>query len=215
LGRLLPSVVGGYGLAVWSFVAALVLVVPGGGQAAGSAATVVVSAPARVALGEPINLRLSVVGSPGVAGYETQLLFDAKAAHLLGVDHRGAGVAALGWDVRDLGPIELTDGVAFGSYACRSSDCVGRALSQPAGARGDVSLGTVVLRADRPGLLRLRLTATRLVDAAGSSVQADRGEQVVAGRRMRLRRPGPRAPSRVVGEASAMRRVMGGWTRQT
>jgi Fibronectin type III domain len=155
-----------------------VLVVPAGGRAAQSRPAIEVRAPARVAVGEPIALRVALVGSPGVAGYEAQLLFDTSAARLSDVRHRGGDVAKLGWDVRDLGPVELPNGFAFGSYACPTRGC---AAGRPAGAgaTGDVVLAIVELRPDQPGPLELRLTGTRLVDATGSPVAADGGEQVV------------------------------------
>ena len=171
--------VGGLGARLWLLAVLLALVVPVGGRAADPSPTVVVSAPARAAVGEPIVLRLSVAGSPGVAGYEAQLLFDENAARLTEVDNRHNSVARLGWDVRDLGPVELTNGFMFGSYACRSEGCTGGGSTTSRGASGDALLARVGLRADRPGLLQLRFSGIRLVDATGSYVEAAGGEQLV------------------------------------
>src|SRR5439155_3859009 len=100
----------------------------------------------------------------------------------------------LGWGVRDLGPVELPNGIAFGSYAFRP-----RSGPSANGASGNVLLAAIEIRADEPGPLEIRLTGTHVVDASGTYLDATGGEQTVtvyiAGRGKKHAAPAKGVPS--------------------
>ena len=137
------------------------------------------SAPARVAVGDSIRVTLRLQGSPGVAAYETQLLFDVDAAELSTVDNRGSSVGRLGWEVHDLGPLELGAGSVFGSYACPKAACASQGAQPGVGATGDVVLATVDLVARQAGTLNLRFAGLRLADGRGAVVDVADDDQRV------------------------------------
>ena len=96
---------------------------------AGSAApraSVTVDAPATVKAGQPITVRLGVVGGRDVSGYETSLLFAQDAAHLSGVSHATSSIARTGRDIASLGPVESGQSVSFGFYSCAASCATGK-----------------------------------------------------------------------------------------
>jgi len=65
----------------------------GGGGGGVGGPRLLVRAPARVAVGEAIELRLALVGVPGgLAGYETDLRFDTGSAEFAGVSRVGVMV---------------------------------------------------------------------------------------------------------------------------
>ena len=160
---------GGFGAGV--VVAALLTVIVTAaipGTAHSSAPEIRLVAPLRAAVGEPIRLSVRAVGVQGIGGYEARLSFDTTAAHVVSVNHRGNTLDSLGRDVRELGPIELEDGVDFGAYSCGRADCVAGAAASSHKGSGRALLARVELRADKPGLLQLRLSGARLVSATGS-----------------------------------------------
>jgi CSLREA domain-containing protein len=197
---------------------ALVLALPAAPRAAGP--TIELHAPARAKVGQSIEIVLRARGVSDVAGYETQLLFDRTAADLISVDHGASGLHNRGSDLRKLGPVELADGAALGSYSCPTPGCAPGGLdSAGRGVRGDVLLVRIELRADRAGPLQLRLTDTRLVRADGSYVEASGGEQTVtvqvAGHNAKEHLAAPARPTDRSGNASARVREATGDRRLT
>ena len=139
---------GGFGAGVAAAALLTVIVtaaIPG--TAYSSAPEIKLVAPSRAAVGEPIRLSVRAIGVEDIGGYEARLSFDTKAAHVVSVNHRGNSLDSLGRDVRELGPIELADGVEFGAYSCARPDCVagaatsarkgsGQGAARPGGAAG-------------------------------------------------------------------------------
>jgi CSLREA domain-containing protein len=155
----------------------IVGVAPGGALAQPSAASqVVLVAPARAAVGTPIRLVLRFDAGQAAA-YQARLSYHVRAAHLTELqNHAGSAAAARRWDVRDLGPVELADGVEFGAYSCLRPDCADG--GSEATADGVGVLAQIELRADEPGPLQLRLSDVTVVDATGA-VLASGADQVV------------------------------------
>jgi len=145
-----------------------------GGAAGGSGPRLVVGAPARVAAGEAIELRLALRGVPAdLAGYETDLRFDTGSAEFAGVQPRkGNGLRALGRGVVPLSAAHA-DGVSLGLVTCATSDCVhpGRGRAASGRAAGSVPLGRLHVLPTAAGLLELEFAGTRLVDASGNTVR--------------------------------------------
>jgi len=133
-----------------------------------------VRAPARVAVGEAIELRLALVGVPGgLAGYETDLRFDTGSAEFAGVQsRRGNGLAALGRGVVPLSA-QHADGVSLGLVTCATSDCVRPGGGREASGRavGRVRLGRLHVLPTAEGLLELDFSNTLLVDSSGRSLR--------------------------------------------
>ena len=163
-----------------AFAAAAALLVPCAGTGTAAAAdsatspraTVTVDAPASVAAGKPITVRIGVRGARDVGGYETSLLFDQSAAQFSGARHAGNSVARTGRGVQSLGPVELDrGGASFGFYSCPVKDCAtGKGPRRAAGASGRVALGKVTVVPNRVGVLELRFARTKVVDTRGRTV---------------------------------------------
>jgi CSLREA domain-containing protein len=163
----------------WLAAICIIGLVPGSGVARASAAGgVVLLAPARVGVGEPIWLVLRF-DAGAAAGYQARLSFDVGAAELSEVQNRaGTAPAARGWAVRDLGPVELPEGIEFGAYSCLRRDCTGGGATAATASAGGGVLARVELRTDEVGPLELRLSDLEVVDAAGTVLAAG-GERVV------------------------------------
>ena len=199
-----------------AFAAAAALLVPcaGAGTAAAAdsatspRATVTVDAPASVAAGKPITVRIGVRGARDVGGYETSLLFDQSAAHFSGARHADNSVARTGRGVavaraRGVG----RGGASFGFYSCPVKDCAtGKGPRHAAGASGRVALGKVTVVPDRVGRARAPLRAHRgrrhawpdRGDPAGARRARPRRQGRRAGLPRTEARPGARRPSRAV-----------------
>ena len=179
-----------------------------GGLAGAHATTprVVVQAPARAAVGQPITLHLAVRDARDVAGYETTLLLDSAAAHLAGTRQLHGQIARSGRGVVPLGPLTVGDRTSFGLYSCPVHDCAtGTGRRHAAGVSGRVALGSVTVVPDRAGILELRLARTLVVDSHGRTVatrptirSGSRSARRTACSAPRLRRaasgPAPRTP---------------------
>ncbi len=146
-----------------------------GGLAGAHASTprVVVQAPARAAVGQPITLHLAVRDARDVAGYETTLVLDSASAHLAGTRQLHGPIAASGRGVVPLGPLTVGDRTSFGLYSCPVSDCAtGTGRRHAAGVSGRVALGSVTVVPERAGILELRLARTLVVDSHGRKIAA-------------------------------------------
>ena len=134
----------------------------------GSAARLIVSAPASVAVGQTITIVIRAAGVKNLAGYEGVLRFDSAAAQFDGLSQRTVALAGLGRDVEPLGPVEVPSGVAFGLYSCSLAGC-GATSSRVAhaGATGTVALAKLTLVPTAAGRLSLALGSMRFVDASG------------------------------------------------
>ena len=157
----------------------LILGVPRAVHSASARPVFVVTGPAEVAVGHRFSVTLRLQGSPGVTAYETQLLFDPKAAQLSAVTNRGNALSRLGWEVHDLGALELGNGAVFGSYACATVRCGPAGAPPDDGATGDVALATVTLIAEQAGRLDLRFAGLRLASGRGVPINAVGGNQIV------------------------------------
>jgi CSLREA domain-containing protein len=151
--------------------AGFMFVCPGEGVAGGPSGVLALDVPTIARVGQPIDLVLRYAGGGAAAGYQADLLYDTNAAHLTYVDNRGdSGPAVRGWDVRDLGPVELEDGVAFGGYSCLAPDCAGGGQAAGRAGGGGGPLARIEVRADEPGPLELRLTDAEVVDPSGDVI---------------------------------------------
>src|SRR5579859_3913202 len=140
--------------------------------------TLQLSAPRQVKLGAPIQISLAVRDAADLAGYETTLVFDTSAAELNGVSQRHGDLKSLGRDIHTLGPVEHSGSISFGLYSCPVAMCVDRASPRHAqGANGHVQLATIELATRKPGLLELRFSHSRFVDASGKTLNVDGAEQ--------------------------------------
>jgi CSLREA domain-containing protein len=175
----------------WLLVSCLVGLVPGSALAQPTRAdALVLAAPARAAVGDAISLVFRFDGPPA-AGYQARLSYDVGAAHLTEVQNRdGSAAAERGWQVRDLGPVELVDGIEFGAYSCLRPNCAGGGQTASAAAAGSGVLARIVMRADEVGPLQLRLSDVTVVDPTGA-VFASGGTQVVT---IEVTGPGRGAP---------------------
>jgi CSLREA domain-containing protein/uncharacterized repeat protein (TIGR01451 family) len=128
------------------------------------------TAPSNVRVGEAIVVTLTLRGAAGVAGYESQLLFDTSRARVRAFREPRGLKGTWGRSANRLGPLELQDGLAFGAYSC-PIDCVTRkGVAQGRAASGNLVLATVELQVEREGPLDIRLGETKFVDAAGSPI---------------------------------------------
>jgi hypothetical protein len=123
------------------------LILAPGAALAGAATepSLVIDAPRRVAVGQPIEIKLSVHDAADLAGYETNLLFDTKVAQFGGLDRLGNGLRTPGRDVGQLGAVESSRGVSLGAYSCPVEDCLhpGEGAESDDGSSGNVGLATV------------------------------------------------------------------------
>ncbi len=139
-----------------------------------------VIAPQAVAVGEPIELRLAVKGAGDVAGFETHLHFDKAHAEFARVRLGQNQIQQAGRSVEPLIAVDLPDGIAIGSYSCPLADCAGHTGARVnRGANGNVTLATVTLVAQEPGILQVKLSASKFVDAAGNPIQVPRPNRTV------------------------------------
>jgi CSLREA domain-containing protein len=138
----------------------------------GTGARLVVSAPARVALGQTITIVLKATGVKNLAGYEGVLRFDGAAAQFDGLAQRAIALAGSGRDVEPLGPVVIPAGVAFGLYSCSLAGCGDGSLRTAAhpGASGTVVLAKLTLTPTAAGNLAIGLGSMRFVDASGQAL---------------------------------------------
>ena len=149
--------------------------------AQGAPSTLVLQAPARVPLGDPIEIQIIVDHAQNLAGYEAQLLFDTTAAHFSAFQQRDSDLKKFGRDIIPLEEGELPDGVAMGLASCPYQDCVQlKGNSQPGGANGKVRLGTVIIGTDQEGLLQLRFDHLKFVDASGNTISVNIPQSVIS-----------------------------------
>ncbi len=130
-------------------------------------------APEHASVGRAFELTLRVSGTHDLAGFQARLAWDTRAAEFFAVDFRPNGMRDLRGSFRELGPVELPDGVSFGSYWCPTASCGPRsiALSHSRGARGAFVLARIRVEPRREGLLQFRLTAKKLVAPDGSTLR--------------------------------------------
>lgn len=155
--------------------ATVFLVAQRGATSAAPAPVLMLDAPARVSVGQVIEISISIKNATDIAGYEMNLQYDPAAAHLNDLKQRQNDVKKLGRDVQAVGPVELANGVSFGAFSCPVNAC-----AQPAGkthvakgARGTVKLGVVRLVADSAGPLTVGFGQSTFVDSSGNAVQVD------------------------------------------
>jgi hypothetical protein len=140
-------------------------------QAAAPGPSLEVRVPNRVSVGEPIPIALAVQDAADIAGYETDLLFDTRAAEFDGLRQRRNDLNGLGRDVTALGPVSLADGVAIGLVSCPVANCVDRKSARHArGGSGRVQLATLAVTPRQAGTLELRFAGSKFVDADGNAV---------------------------------------------
>ncbi|MBA2557096.1 MAG: hypothetical protein H0V12_07125, partial [Chloroflexi bacterium] len=126
--------------------------------------------PAAVAVGQPITATMTILGAAGIAGYESQLLFDRSRLRVTSLVESGGLRRTWGRDATRLGPVETPSGITFGAYSC-PVDCIDRSgARRTAGASGTLELVTIQLVAVTPGPVEIRLGTTRFVDTAGRPV---------------------------------------------
>ena len=125
----------------------------------------------RVEVNQPIEIRLTVAQAVDIAGYEATLLFDSSAAEFNALEQRNKDLRRVfGRDVAPLGPVEFSQGVAFGAYSCPVGDCVARnGAARTEGGRGTVALATASVIPRQAGTLQIRLANVKFVTAAGAS----------------------------------------------
>jgi hypothetical protein len=131
--------------------------------------SIVLGGSASVYVGGRIELTLRAHGAQAVRGFETRLVYDTRAAELVTLANEGLPQRSTTGGVRELGPIDLPVGVAFGSYSTI-------ALSN---GTGDSVVARITLRATHSGLISFRLLGTKLVDAGGRQLPLRAGGQVV------------------------------------
>lgn len=128
-------------------------------------AVLTVQAPAQVAVGEVIELRLRLDGADAqsaIGGFEAELLYDPAQAEWADFTPAGPhGDASVG---RLTAPV-LPNGSAFGFYTCTTAPCLARRSVEVAAEPG--VLARVDLLAVRPGQLEIGLEHVQLVDALG------------------------------------------------
>jgi CSLREA domain-containing protein len=137
--------------------------------------TVELQTPGHANLGRPFEVVLFVEGRTGVAGFEAELLFDTSAAEFASASYRPSRLSWLAGSLGQLGPVELPNGVAVGSYTCAAADCGPHDLAGPGtGAKGRVVLARVRLTPLEPGRLELRLGGAELVAPNGARLAISR-----------------------------------------
>ena len=133
-------------------------------------------APAHAKVGRPFDVTLRVVGGARISGFEAELHFDTGAAEFASADYRRSELRKLLGSLHQLGPVELNDGVALGSYSCLTADCAPRGLKATIkGAKGSFVLARVRLTPRVAGRLEIRLGAVELVASDGTRLAAPRG----------------------------------------
>ena len=132
-------------------------------------------APAHAKVGRPFDVTLRVVGGARISGFEAELHFDTGAAEFASADYRRSELRKLLGSLHQLGPVELNDGVALGSYSCLTADCAPRGLKATIkGAKGSFVLARVRLTPRVAGRLEIRLGAVELVASDGTPIPVSR-----------------------------------------
>ena len=132
-------------------------------------------APAHAKVGRPFDVTLRVVGGARISGFEAELHFDTGAAEFASADYRRSELRKLLGSLNQLGPVELRDGVALGSYSCLTADCAPRGLKATIkGAKGSFVLARVRLTPRVAGRLEIRLGAVELVASDGTPLPVSR-----------------------------------------
>jgi hypothetical protein len=147
-----------------------------------------ISAPLRANLDEPVELTIRVANPRRVAGYETTLLFDTRAARLSGVALARSDLRASGRGAVALGPQEVARGVTFGQASRPDPSTMPNATAR---------LATVWLTPERSGQLEVRLAASKVVDASGRALTLGTEPAItitVGGTGQATRLSAPRAP---------------------
>jgi CSLREA domain-containing protein len=128
------------------------------------------SAPVRVAEGEPIALDLTIANAPTLGAFEGTLSLDTDKAYLSGIDAQGSELAQLGRGVVALGPAGRTGSESFGFYLCRGVTCVthARAKADRAAPRV-VTAARLLVTPQVTGRLELIVTG-RAFDRAGQRI---------------------------------------------
>ncbi|MBA2557058.1 MAG: CSLREA domain-containing protein, partial [Chloroflexi bacterium] len=138
-------------------------------QAPGGPA-LVIEAPRRVDVGQPIELTVRATGVTDLAGYEMALNYDATVAELGFIQQRRNALAGSGRHVGPLGPVESATGVAFGAYSCPFSNCLTRRGSRVGrGVSGSTELARLSIVPNRAGTLELRIEGASFADSTGAS----------------------------------------------
>ncbi len=128
-------------------------------------------APKKVRVKEPIKIQFIVKDAQDLAGYETHLLFDTRAAELGGVTQRNNDLQKLGREPMPLVVAQLPDGAAFGAASCPFGDCVNPAgAKQKRGGQGKLHLATITIIPQKAGVLELKFDASKFVDADGKTI---------------------------------------------
>lgn len=134
-------------------------------------ATLVISAPKQVDVGQPIPITLRLNGASDIAGYEMNVRYDSTAAHLYGVHQRDSELKQAGRDIIPLQIEQSNGGMAIGLASCNFSDCVhASGASRTRGGSGNFQLATVLVGTDLAGPLEIRFDSVKFVDAAGNAV---------------------------------------------
>lgn len=155
----------------------------GAGWQSGSAASPHLSiiAPEEALAGEPIEIRLVIDDANGIAAYDATIGFDTSIASLQSIRPKENDLAALGRDVRGLGPVEVPDGVAVGAYACPVANCADADVKARVteDGTGTFRLSTFTIVARQAGPLTLDLSSARFADGSGRSVDVDLSAAIV------------------------------------
>jgi CSLREA domain-containing protein len=143
---------------------------------ASAGSSIQLKAPAQAKVGRPFDVTLRVVGGARISGFEAELHFDTGAAEFASADYRRSELRKLLGSLHQLGPVELRDGVALGSYSCLTADCAPRGLKATIkGAKGSFVLARVRLTPRVAGRLEIRLGAVELVASDGTRLAVSRG----------------------------------------
>lgn len=146
-----------------------------------SQASLELQAPKAVQVDQPFAITLTIKDATDIAGYETSLLYDTRAAEFDGLEQRNNDLRTFGRDVVALGPVERSDGIAMGLYSCPVQKCtdITKGPRQAKGGHGTLRLATVTLLPRQAGLLEIKFAATKFIDAAGNAVQVLGQEQTI------------------------------------
>ena len=132
-------------------------------------------APTHAKVGHPFDVVLRVGGGARIGGFEAEIHFDNDAAEFASADYRRSELRRLLSSLQELGPVELRDGVALGSYSCSAADCAPRGPNATIkGAKGSSVLARVRLTPMMPGRLEIRLGTVELVAPDGTRLAASR-----------------------------------------
>ncbi|HEU5097962.1 MAG TPA: cohesin domain-containing protein, partial [Roseiflexaceae bacterium] len=140
-------------------------------NSAAAGASLTIDAPTQVDVGQAITVTLTAKNVDDLAGYELNLLYDTSAAEFDSLRQRKNDLKKIGRDVGPLGVVEMSNGIALGLYSCPVDNCVdGKGPKQTKGGNGTVKLAAVVLRANQPGDLEIKIDAPKFVNANGDVV---------------------------------------------